>query len=159
MGARMRKNRRGAEERNLEGGERQRGLGWSSPKVAAGGSLAGSSPWDQSRGHSRACGSHSDTPFLGEGSHTYRACTGFHAPTWPNVLVGKILHQAYSAALIGRVLGESVIGHPSFSSPSVLAWRIPWTENSLVGYSPWGHKKLDTMQQLSLSLLIIHTPL
>ena len=37
VGERMRKDRRGAEERNLEGGERQRGLGWSSPKVAAGG--------------------------------------------------------------------------------------------------------------------------
>ena len=62
VGERMRKDRRGAEEKNLEGGERQRGLGWSSPKVAAGGSLAGNSPWDQSRGHGRACGSHSDPP-------------------------------------------------------------------------------------------------
>ena len=25
---------------------------------------------------------------------------------------------------------------------SILAWRIPWTEE-LVGYSPWGHKELD----------------
>ena len=25
---------------------------------------------------------------------------------------------------------------------SILAWRIPWTE-SLVGYSPWGHKESD----------------
>ena len=24
---------------------------------------------------------------------------------------------------------------------SFLAWEIPWTERSLVGYSPWGHKK------------------
>ena len=23
---------------------------------------------------------------------------------------------------------------------SILAWRIPWTEESLVGYNPWGHK-------------------
>ena len=22
---------------------------------------------------------------------------------------------------------------------SILAWRIPWTPRSLVGYSPWGH--------------------
>ena len=27
---------------------------------------------------------------------------------------------------------------------SILAWRIPWTE-SLVGYSSWGHKELDTI--------------
>ena len=26
---------------------------------------------------------------------------------------------------------------------SILAWRIPWTERSLAGYSPWGHKELD----------------
>ena len=26
---------------------------------------------------------------------------------------------------------------------SILAWRIPWTEESLVGYSPWGHKESD----------------
>ena len=25
---------------------------------------------------------------------------------------------------------------------SILAWRIPWTEE-LVGYSLWGHKELD----------------
>ena len=33
---------------------------------------------------------------------------------------------------------------------SVLAWRIPWTEETgrlyspWAGYSPWGHKELDT---------------
>ena len=30
-------------------------------------------------------------------------------------------------------------------------WRIPWTEEP-VGYSPWGHKELDTAEQLTLSL-------
>ena len=33
---------------------------------------------------------------------------------------------------------------------SILAWRIPWTEESLVGYSPWGHKELDTTERLPL---------
>ena len=27
---------------------------------------------------------------------------------------------------------------------NILAWRIPWTERSLAGYNPWGHKELDT---------------
>ena len=31
---------------------------------------------------------------------------------------------------------------------SILAWRIPWTE-TLVGYGPWGHKEVDTTEQLS----------
>ena len=30
-----------------------------------------------------------------------------------------------------------------------LAWKIPWTERSLVGYSPWGRKELDTTERLS----------
>ena len=28
---------------------------------------------------------------------------------------------------------------------SIFAWRIPWTEES-GGYSPWGHKELDTTE-------------
>ena len=36
---------------------------------------------------------------------------------------------------------------------SILAWRIPWTERSLVGYSPWRHKEQDTTKRL------IHTNL
>ena len=34
---------------------------------------------------------------------------------------------------------------------SILAWRIPWTEESLLGYSPWSHKELDMTKQLSLT--------
>ena len=32
---------------------------------------------------------------------------------------------------------------------SILAWRIPWTEE-LAGYSPWGRKESDTTEQLTL---------
>ena len=28
---------------------------------------------------------------------------------------------------------------------NILDWKIPWTEH-LVGYSPWGHKELDTTE-------------
>ena len=31
---------------------------------------------------------------------------------------------------------------------SILAWRIPWTEES--GCSPWDHKDLDTSELLTL---------
>ena len=31
---------------------------------------------------------------------------------------------------------------------SILAWVIPWTEEAGRLYSPWGHKELDTTQQL-----------
>ena len=32
---------------------------------------------------------------------------------------------------------------------STLAWRIP-VQKSMVGYSPWGLKELDTVEQLSI---------
>ena len=35
-------------------------------------------------------------------------------------------------------------GHSSHSS--VLAWRIPWTEEPSGLYSPWGHKETDTTE-------------
>ena len=35
---------------------------------------------------------------------------------------------------------------------SILAWRIPWTEELGGLYSPWGHKESDTTAQLTLSL-------
>ena len=31
---------------------------------------------------------------------------------------------------------------------SILAWRIPWTEE-LVGYTPWGRKEPDMTVQLN----------
>ena len=32
---------------------------------------------------------------------------------------------------------------------SILAWEIPWTEEP-AGYNSWGHKELDTSEQLTL---------
>ena len=32
---------------------------------------------------------------------------------------------------------------------SILAWRIPWTEESGGLYSPWGHKESDTIARLN----------
>ena len=37
---------------------------------------------------------------------------------------------------------------------SVLAWRIPWTEEP-AGYSPWGHKESDTTERLHHRMLSI----
>ena len=35
------------------------------------------------------------------------------------------------------------------SHSSILAWRIPHGQRSLVGYSAWGHKELDMTERLS----------
>ena len=29
---------------------------------------------------------------------------------------------------------------------NTIAWKIPWTEEPGIGYSPWGHKELDTTE-------------
>ena len=35
---------------------------------------------------------------------------------------------------------------------TLLAWRIPWTEEPRRLYSSWDHKELDTTERLTLSL-------
>ena len=39
---------------------------------------------------------------------------------------------------------------------SILAWRIHG-QRSLVGYSPWGRKELDTTEQLTHTLILLHS--
>ena len=36
---------------------------------------------------------------------------------------------------------EDPLEEETASHPSVLAWRMPWTQKSLAGYSPWGCKE------------------
>ena len=36
---------------------------------------------------------------------------------------------------------------------SILAWKIPWTEEPGRLYSPWGHKESDTTERLTHNLL------
>ena len=40
---------------------------------------------------------------------------------------------------------------------SILAWRIPWTED-IVGHSPWGCKESDMTERLTLSLFKLLGP-
>ena len=48
-----------------------------------------------------------------------------------------------------RSLGwEDPLEENMATHPSILAWRIPGTEDP-GGCSPWGHKELDTTEQLS----------
>ena len=37
---------------------------------------------------------------------------------------------------------------------SILAWKIPWTEEP-GGYSPQGHKELDTVEHTAICLSIL----
>ena len=40
-------------------------------------------------------------------------------------------------------------GERNVNSLSILAWKIPWTEEPGGLQSPWGHKELNTTEQLS----------
>ena len=42
-------------------------------------------------------------------------------------------------------------GMPTHSS--ILAWRIPWTEE-MAGYSPWDREELDMTEWLTLTYLV-----
>jgi len=37
-------------------------------------------------------------------------------------------------------------GEGNATQSSILDRRIPWTERSLIGYSPWGYKESDTTE-------------
>ena len=39
---------------------------------------------------------------------------------------------------------------------SILAWRIPWMDRGAWKASPWGHKDLDTTEQLTFSLFHVY---
>ena len=50
--------------------------------------------------------------------------------------------------------GEDPLEKGVATHSSIIAWRIPQTDCSLVGYSPWGHKESDMTKQLTLSFFI-----
>ena len=47
---------------------------------------------------------------------------------------------------------EDLLEKEMATHSSVLAWKIPWTEEP-VGYSPWGRKESDTTKRLDFTLL------
>ena len=52
--------------------------------------------------------------------------------------------SACSAGDPGSILGrEDPLGEGMAVHSSIPVWRIPWPE---LGYSPWGHKVLDTTE-------------
>ena len=67
-----------------------------------------------------------------------------------------------------RFLGqEDTLEKETATHSSILAWRIPWTEEpggnpmdrghcSLVGYSPWGCKESGTTERLSTAHVKFH---
>ena len=59
-------------------------------------------------------------------------------------MVNNPLANAGDPRDVGSILGQEdpvAVGMAIHSS--ILAWRIPWTEEP-GSYSPWGHRELDT---------------
>ena len=49
-----------------------------------------------------------------------------------------------------RALGqEDQLEKEMATHSSILAWKIPWTEEPGGLYSPWGHKESDTTEPLN----------
>ena len=51
--------------------------------------------------------------------------------------------------------GEDLLEKEMATHSSILAWKIPWTEEP-VGYSPWGRKESDMTEQLHIQTSYIH---
>ena len=59
---------------------------------------------------------------------------------------------------LGSILGwEDPIEEGVATHSSILAWRIPWTEEPGRLYSLWGHKGLKTTEQLTHTHTHTHT--
>ena len=58
--------------------------------------------------------------------------------------------SACNAGDSGSILGLGISpGEEMATHSSILAWRIPWTEELGGLYSPWGCKELDMIEQLT----------
>ena len=70
--------------------------------------------------------------------------TGFDNLRWfPGGSDDKV--SAYNAGDLGSIPGSARSPGEGNGHSSTLAWKIPGQRN-LVGYSPWGRKKLDTTE-------------
>ena len=84
--------------------------------------------------------------------------TGVHVPFWvstdfwgvyPGVdLLGHVVVLETQVQSLGQ---EEPLEKGLATHSRILAWGIPWTE-SLADYSPWGYKKSDMTERLTLSL-------
>ena len=73
------------------------------------------------------------------------------------LLSGKVAYPRRGYRVWSKNISQHYVTSLTTHS-SILAWRIPWTKRSLAGYSPWGHKVLDTTEQPTLDLTWCNQP-
>ena len=81
----------------------------------------------------------------------YSASVSLILPVNPSFPFPSKNLPAMQETLVLSLGGEDPLEKGIATHSSILAWRIPWTEE-LVGYSLWGHKELGITEQLLLSL-------
>src|SRR5574337_516724 len=65
---------------------------------------------------------------------------------WTSLVAQMLKHLPTMRETQVQSLGwENLLEKEMAPHSSILAWKIPWTEEP-VGYSPWGCKELDTTQ-------------
>ena len=65
---------------------------------------------------------------------------------WASLVIQMVKNlPAMQETQVQSVGQEDSLEKEMATHSSILAWRIPWTEE-LAGYSPWGHKELDTTE-------------
>ena len=49
---------------------------------------------------------------------------------------------------VQSVSWEDLLEKEMATHSSILAWKIAWTQDPMMGYSPWGWKQLDTIEHV-----------
>ena len=73
-------------------------------------------------------------------------------PAWTSLVAQTVKNLSIMQGTWVQSLGqEDPLDEEMATHFSILAWKFHG-QRRLVGYSPWGHKKLDTTKQQTLSL-------
>ena len=69
--------------------------------------------------------------------------------SWASLMAQMVKNPPVIQETWVRYLGwEDPLEEEMATHFNILAWRIPWTGRSLVGYGPQGHKELDTTEAI-----------
>ena len=80
--------------------------------------------------------------------------------SWASLVSQKVNNQAAMQETPVQSLGQEEPLETGMATHfSILAWRIPWTEEPGALYSPWGRKESDMTERIILSLLVFHIDL
>ena len=75
---------------------------------------------------------------------------------WASLVVQMVKNlPAMQETWVRSLGGEDPLEKGMDTHSNILAWKIPWTEEPIRLYSPWGREESDTTVRLTLLLLTI----